>query len=87
MKSSELSRKVTDFIKLEDGNIGRKAAVVTGALLASTVLGSVLTMPVVAQGHCDEYHSWPCHSNTPIHSDGYNCHDYWHINHYQDCPY
>jgi hypothetical protein len=42
----KVSRKVTDFIVLEEGNIGHKSAVVTGALLASSVLGLVLTAQV-----------------------------------------
>ena len=42
----KLSRKVTDFIRLEEGNIGRRSAVVTGALLASTLLGATLTAQV-----------------------------------------
>jgi hypothetical protein len=48
-----VNKKITDFIKLEEGNIGRKAATVTGALLASTVLGAVLTSPVEAACHCN----------------------------------
>jgi hypothetical protein len=47
----KLDKKVTDFIKLEEGNIGRKSAVVTGAVLASTVLGAVLTSPAEAGLH------------------------------------
>lgn len=73
----QVNRKVADFIKLEDGNIGRKAAVVTGALLASTVLGAVLTVQV-AEAHCDGWHWENCHSDTPQHSDGYGCHNNWH---------
>jgi hypothetical protein len=49
------NKKITDFIKLEDGNIGRKAATVTGALLASTVLGAVLVSTAEASWHCN-YH-------------------------------
>lgn len=47
-----MNKKVTDFIKLENGNIGRKAAVMTGAALAASVLGALLTSPVEA-GHCN----------------------------------
>lgn len=53
----KVNKKVTDFIKLEDGNIGRKAAVVTGALLASTVLGSVLSVQV-AEAHCNGHQNY-----------------------------
>jgi hypothetical protein len=53
-------KKVTDFITLEDGNIGRKAAMVTGALLTSTVLGAVLVSEVQA-----EY----CHDHACFHVD------------------
>lgn len=69
----KVDKKVTDFIKLEDGNIGRKAAVVTGALLASTVVGAVLTVQV-AEAHCDaNYHTdGVAHSNTS-HVDIENC--------------
>jgi hypothetical protein len=51
----KLDKKVTDFIKLEEGNIGRKSAVVTGAVLASSVLGTVLAnvATVRAWDHCD----------------------------------
>ncbi len=55
-------RKVTDFIRLEEGNIGRKAAVVTGSLLASTLLGAVLTTQIAEAGGCDE----------PFHNEHYN---------------
>jgi hypothetical protein len=69
----KLSRKVTDFIRLEEGNIGRKSAVVTGALLASSVLGTVLIATVsTAEGyydHCDE------HMNNPgPHTNYYDSH-------------
>jgi hypothetical protein len=53
------STKVSDFIKLDTGNIGRKSAVVTGAALAASVLGAVLIAPqeVQAYPHCD------CHAH------------------------
>ncbi len=56
-------KKVTDFIVLDEGNIGRKAAVMTGATLAASVLGTVLMAPQEAQAypHCD------CHSNSHSH--------------------
>jgi hypothetical protein len=58
----KINKKVTDFISLEDGNIGRRSAVVTGALLATSVLGGVLTTPAEAAWcHCDIPHS--NHSN------------------------
>ena len=41
-------KKVTDFIVLEEGNIGRKAATVTGAALAASVLSTVLAQTVLA---------------------------------------
>jgi len=56
-----LKKKVADFIRLEEGNIGRQAAVVTGALLASTTIGAVLTSPVMADhcnGHYDHANWW-----------------------------
>jgi len=67
----KLNRKVTDFIRLEEGNIGRKAAVVTGALLASTVLGAVLASTVEA--HCNFHYD--------THSDHYNHSDSGHAEH------
>jgi hypothetical protein len=72
----KLGKKVTDFIRLEEGNIGRKAAVVTGALLASGVLGTVLTAKVAeAIPDCDpgetHVHDLP-HVNT--HQDHYDGH-------------
>ena len=52
-----INKKVTDFINLEDGNIGRKSAVVTGALLATSVLGGVLATPAEAAWcHCNYSH-------------------------------
>ena len=66
-------KKVTDFIKLDTGNIGRKSAVMTGAALATGVLGSVLAAPqqVEAYPHCD------CHGHATGHIAGW-C-DYYHI--------
>jgi hypothetical protein len=61
-------RKVTDFIKLEEGNIGRKSAVVTGALLASSVLGSILTRPALAEPPCCHND----HTDTPHVDTHYN---------------
>ncbi len=72
VKQMNVPKKVTDFIKLDAGNIGRKAAVVTGAALAASVLGAVLTAPQAgAYDHCD------CHAD---HTNTYHragiC-DYW----------
>lgn len=59
-----ISKKLTDFIALEDGNIGRRSAVVTGALLASSVLGGVLATPAEASFcHCDLPHYNYSHHN------------------------
>lgn len=79
----KLNKKVTDFIRLEEGNIGRKAAVVTGALLTSGVLSTVLTTQVAQAGDCppayyhDEYypHYNVAHQDVPAHSDYYHIHD------------
>jgi hypothetical protein len=68
----KLGKKVTDFIVLEEGNIGRKSAVVTGAALASSLLGTVLLTPHTTEGyidHCDGpphylYHMDGAHWNT-----------------------
>lgn len=77
-----MNRKITDFIRLEDGNIGRKAAVVTGALLASTVLGAVLTSEAQAAYpmHCN------VHGNTWV-GDWKLCHSHDHGDYvcYQTC--
>lgn len=80
-----ISKKVTDFIKLEDGNIGRKAAVVTGALLASTVLGAVLTSTAEAGWcHCNLAHQeWHLNSPSYPHSEHY---DTPHVNEMHQCP-
>ncbi len=48
-----IGKKIIDFIVLEDGNIGSKAAVTTGSLLASAVLGVIFTAPAEAYDHCD----------------------------------
>lgn len=50
----KLDKKITDFILLEEGSIGHKAAVSMGALLATGVLGAVLASPAdAATCHCD----------------------------------
>jgi hypothetical protein len=68
-----MKKKVADFIRLEEGNIGKHAATVTGALLASTVLGAVLTQPVYALP-C-------CHDQSYPHQDShYNSHSNAHTN-------
>jgi len=66
----KVPKKVTDFIKLDAGNIGRRSAVVTGAALAASVLGTVLMRPqeIQAYPHCD------CHGHTIFHIGGW-C--YW----------
>jgi hypothetical protein len=48
----KLGKKVTDFIRLEEGSIGRKSAMVTGALLASGVLGMMLTTEAAEASTC-----------------------------------
>jgi hypothetical protein len=54
-------KKVTDFIKLDAGNIGRKSAVVTGAALASGVLGAALLSQMAEAGdHCDCHYNNKC---------------------------
>jgi len=73
----KLDKKVTDFIKLEEGNIGRKSAVVTGAVLASTVLGAVLTSPAEAGLHCDyqahnDYWYSTCNGSCWLHHNAYD---------------
>jgi hypothetical protein len=88
----KLSRKVTDFIRLEEGNIGRKAAIVTGALLTSSVLGAVLISTVEAV-HCDMHMDDQWHSNYAPHTNHYNGHSN-HSDHsnshlngdYPECP-
>ncbi len=73
----KLNRKVTDFIRLEEGNIGRKSAVVTGALLTSTVLGAVLASTVEAHcnQHIDNHSNHYDHANSGYsdHMDGQYC--------------
>lgn len=68
----KLGKRVTDFIRLEEGNIGRKSAVVTGALLASSVLGTVLaSMTPTAEAYYDHCE---IHTNYVPHTDHYNTH-------------
>jgi len=79
-------RKVTDFIRLEDGNIGRKAAVVTGALLASTLLGATLTAQVEK---AEAWYNYGCepdeiHRNNFYHTDNPHTN---HSNHSDFCFY
>jgi len=72
-------RKVTDFIRLEEGNIGRKSAVVTGALLASSVLGTVLVSiadtrnaeAYYEEPHCDAHSDRILHQNHSNHSNSH----------------
>ncbi|RLF79248.1 hypothetical protein DRN32_05395 [Thermococci archaeon] len=68
-------KKVTDFIVLEEGNIGRKAATVTGAALAASVLSTVLAQTVLAWDHCDAHSDYyePCCHDQGAHSDCYGC--------------
>jgi hypothetical protein len=81
-------KKVTDFIRLEEGNIGRKAAAVTGALLASSVLGGVLASVVdtrIAEAYVDGIY---CDEHLQDHTNYYDGHS----NHFQgwmppgECP-
>ena len=53
MKEGNLKKKVSDFIKLENGQIGKKAAVVTGAILTASAISSLIAAPVKAENHCD----------------------------------
>lgn len=74
----KLNRKVTNFIRLEEGNIGRKSVVVTGALLASGVLATVLISIVPpAEGyydHCNEHTDSPHVNHSQAHLDYHeNC--------------
>ncbi len=72
----DIAKKITDFIRLEDGNIGQKAAVTTGALLATSVLGAVLLAPTATAGnHCDGHSNYThCHSNTSAGTYNFGCH-------------
>lgn len=69
-----IKKKVTDFIRVEKGNIGKQAAIVTGALLASSVLGTVLTQQASALPCChDEHYDVPAHNDHSnyTHSDSH----------------
>lgn len=57
-----------------------RSALVTGALLTSTLLGLMLASPASAGEHCDRWHWNHCHSNSPMYTDGYGCHDHYHEN-------
>jgi hypothetical protein len=82
-----VSKKVTDFIVLDEGNIGRKAAVVTGAALASSVLGAVL-MTQTAEAVCHDdvnMHFDSC--DWHYHNQTWTCdHNHGHENHDQSTP-
>jgi hypothetical protein len=70
-----IKKKVTDFIRVEKGNIGKQAAIVTGALLASSVLGTVLTQQASAMPCChEEHYDVPAHDNH-IHYPHSNSHN------------
>lgn len=76
-----MKKKVTDFIRVEKGNIGKQAAIVTGALLASSVLGTVLTQQASAMPCChDEHTDVPPHNH---HLD--TVHNNSHYNRELDC--
>lgn len=66
-------KKVTDFITLDDGNIGRKSAAVTGAALAASVLGTVLQASVAEAALCDYVHTDNPHQNHNQYSDSPYC--------------
>jgi len=57
-----------------------RSALVTGALLTSTLLGVMLASPASAGEHCDRWHWNHCHSNSPMYTDGYGCHSHYHEN-------
>jgi hypothetical protein len=76
----KLNKKVTDFIRLEEGNIGRKSAVVTGALFASTVLGGVLVS--MAETENPSWVNDPCHLDGHYHSS-HNTHTDSHTNEWE----
>lgn len=77
------NKRITDFIILEDGNIGHKAAMAAGAILASTVLASLFAP--AAEAHCNLNH----HVDSVVPCPGYSCAIHtnynWHQNNAGQC--
>lgn len=66
-------KKVTDFIVLDEGSIGRKAATVTGAALAASMLGTVLQASIAEAALCDWVHTDNPHQNHNQYSHSVSC--------------
>jgi len=48
----ELKKKLTDFLAVEDGAIAKKSMLLTGAVLATSVLGGVVTASDQSADEC-----------------------------------
>jgi|GEM_PF-1147855 len=80
----KLNKKITDFITLEDGSIGHKAAMTTGALLASALTSVLLVSTAEASTcHCN-YHEDRCNYICGPGQGG--VHTNWHDNRSGVCP-
>jgi hypothetical protein len=64
-----IKKKVTDFVRLEQGSIGHKAAMVTGAAMVAGVLAATIEVPKAKASAllC----TW-AHSHVLGHIDNYN---------------
>lgn len=78
-------RKIADFIRLEDGQIGNRSAFTVAALAGASALGAALFGASMAHAHGADIHGGACHPNHPcpegqecVYVDGtqntYHCH-------------
>jgi hypothetical protein len=59
-----IKKKVTDFVRLEQGSIGKKAAMVTGAAMVAGVLAAAVNV-----GEAKASPMACAHTNYDVHSD------------------
>lgn len=60
-----LKRKLTDFLRVEDGSIARKSIVLTGAILATSALGEA----TAAVATCSKCFCCHCHKVYGVHTN------------------
>lgn len=66
----ELENKLIDFLTVEDGSIAKKSMMLTGAILAASVLGEVAHS---ATAGCDCGNCCPCHKEGTHSNMASNC--------------
>ena len=79
-------QRISDFFTQEDGNVGRKNALMAGTILSSAMLAAALFAPQIANADvdCGDGYHW-CGSEVGICcSDGYSCCSDWY---WSCCPW